>query len=154
MGVRSLPFVWAKHAHASLGQIDKWGASAYLKMESPLRSAPVAASTLSGKRRHGAESARGAGRHFDPYGEAAPRRGVCCCKTLAAAIVIVHPSTKRGKQKTRKSARSLRLQNAALALVVRQGRIDLGVRNGRGLSSARGTAEPEAPEMPVYLGAR
>jgi hypothetical protein len=54
-------------------------------MESPLRSAPVAASTLSGKRRHGAESARGAGRHFDPYGEAAPKRGVCRYKTLAAA---------------------------------------------------------------------
>jgi hypothetical protein len=142
-------------------------------IESLLRSAPVAASTLSGKRRHGAESARGAGRHFDPYGEAAPRRGVCCCKTLAAAIVIVHPSTKRGKQKTRnaaslidhpstkrgkqktrKTARSLLLQNAALALVVRQGCINLGVRNGRGLSSARGTAEAKACEMPVYLCTR
>ncbi len=38
---------------------------------------------------------------------------------------------------------------AALALVVRQGRIDLGVRNGRGLGSARGTAEPNAPAIPV-----
>ena len=91
-------------------------------IESLLRSAPVAASTLSGKRRHGAESARGAGRHFDPYGEAAPRRGVCCCKTLAP--------------------------------VVSQSCVHFGVCTGRGLSSARGAAEAEAPEMPVYLGTR
>ncbi len=78
MGIRDR----AKHAQASQGQIDKWDANAYLKIESHLRSAPVAASTLSGKRRHGAESARGAGRHFDPCGEAAPRRGVYGCKTL------------------------------------------------------------------------
>jgi hypothetical protein len=43
---------------------------------------------------------------------------------------------------------------AALAPVVRQGRVDLGVRTGRGLSTARGTAEAKAPEMPVYLGTR
>ena len=84
----------------------------------------MAGATVSGKRRHGAEAARGAGRHFDPYGEAAPRRGV------------------------------YGLQNATLALVVRQGRIDLGVRTGRGLSSARGAAEAEAPEMPIDLGTR
>ncbi len=34
-------------------------------------------------------SALGAGRRFDPVGEAAPKRGVCRYKTLAAAIVIV-----------------------------------------------------------------
>ncbi len=43
---------------------------------------------------------------------------------------------------------------AALALVVRQGRVDLGVCHGRGLSSARGTAKTKSLEMPVYLGAR
>ncbi len=46
------------------------------------------------------------------------------------------------------------LNTVALALVVRQGRVDLGVCHGRGLSSARGTAKTEAPEMPVYLGTR
>ncbi len=122
MGVRGLPFVWAKLAHASQGKIDKWGANAYLKVESHLRSAPVAASTLSGKRRHGAESARGAGRHFDPCGEAAPRREVCCCKTLAP--VVCHSG------------------------------VYFGVCTGRGLTSARGAAEAEAPEMSIYLGAR
>ena len=82
LGVRGLPFVWAKPAHASQGQVNKIQANAYLNIESNLRSAPVAASTLSGKRRHGADSARGAGRYFDSYGEAAPRRGVYGCKTL------------------------------------------------------------------------
>ena len=43
---------------------------------------------------------------------------------------------------------------AALAPVVRQGGVYLGVCTGRGLSTARGTAEAEAPEMPVYLGTR
>ncbi len=38
--------VLAKPAYASQGQIDKWDANAYLKVESHLRSAPVAASTL------------------------------------------------------------------------------------------------------------
>ena len=42
----------------------------------------------------------------------------------------------------------------ALALVGREGCIDLGVRTGRGLSSARGAAEAEAPEMPIDLGTR
>ncbi len=42
----------------------------------------------------------------------------------------------------------------ALAFVVRQGRIDLGVCNGRGLGSARGAAKTESLEMPVYLGTR
>ena len=37
---------------------------------------------------------------------------------------------------------------------IRQGRVDLGVCAGRGLSSARGTAEAEPREMPVNLGAR
>ena len=46
------------------------------------------------------------------------------------------------------------LNTVALALVVRQGRVDLGVCHGRGLSSARGTAKTKAPEMPVYLGTR
>ncbi len=44
--------------------------------------------------------------------------------------------------------------NYKLAFVVRQGRVDLGVCHGRGLSSACGSAEAEAPEMPVYLGTR
>ena len=91
-------------------------------IESLLRSAPVAASTLSGKRRHGAESARGAGRRFDPYGETAPRREVCRYKTLAP--------------------------------VVCQSGVYFGVCTGRGLSSARGAAEAEAPEMPINLGTR
>jgi hypothetical protein len=91
-------------------------------IESLLRSAPVAASTLSGKRRHGAESARCAGRHFNPCGEAAPRREVCFYKTLAP--------------------------------VVGQSCVHFGVCTGRGLSSARGAAEAEAPEMPVDLGTR
>jgi hypothetical protein len=43
---------------------------------------------------------------------------------------------------------------AVLALAVGQGRVDLGVRSGRGFSAARGTAETEAPEMPIDLGAR
>ncbi len=43
---------------------------------------------------------------------------------------------------------------AALALVVRQGCVYLGVCTGRGLSSARGAAEAEAPEMPINLGTR
>ncbi len=42
---------------------------------------------------------------------------------------------------------------AALALVVRECRVDLGVRNGRGLGSARGAAKTEAPEVAIYLGA-
>ncbi len=29
-----------------------------------------------------------AGRRFNPYGEAAPKRGVCHCKTLAAAVGV------------------------------------------------------------------
>ena len=41
-----------------------------------------------------------------------------------------------------------------LAPVVRQGRVDLGVRYRGGLGSARGAAEPEAPEMAIYFGAR
>ena len=44
--------------------------------------------------------------------------------------------------------------HAALALVVRQSGVYFGVRTGRGLSSARGAAEAEAPEMPVDLGTR
>jgi hypothetical protein len=43
---------------------------------------------------------------------------------------------------------------ATLALTGCQGRVDLGVRTGRGLSSARGSAEAEAPEMAIYLGTR
>ncbi len=43
---------------------------------------------------------------------------------------------------------------ATLALVARQGCIDLGVCLGRGLRSARGASEPEASEMPVYLSTR
>ena len=46
------------------------------------------------------------------------------------------------------------LFNVALALVVRQGRVELGVCHGRGLSSACGTAEAEACEMTVYLCTR
>ena len=43
---------------------------------------------------------------------------------------------------------------AALATVLRQGSVHLGVCTGRGLSTARGTAEAEASEMSVYLGTR
>ena len=39
-------------------------------------------------------------------------------------------------------------------LLLRQGCVDLGVGTGRGLSSACGSAEAEACEMPVYLGTR
>ena len=42
----------------------------------------------------------------------------------------------------------------ALALVGREGCIHLGVRTGRGLSSARGSAESKASMMPIYLGTR
>ena len=43
---------------------------------------------------------------------------------------------------------------AALAPVLRQGSVHLGVCTGRGLSTACGTAEAEAAEMPIYLGPR
>ncbi len=43
---------------------------------------------------------------------------------------------------------------AALAPVLREGGVHLGVCTGRGLSTARGTAEAEASEMPIYLGTR
>ncbi len=43
---------------------------------------------------------------------------------------------------------------AALALICRQGCVYLGVCTGRGLSSARGAAEAEAPEMPIDLSTR
>jgi hypothetical protein len=52
------------------------------------------------------------------------------------------------------AAVSYELLNVALALVVRQGRVDLGVCHGRGLGSACGTAKTKSPEMPVYLGTR
>ena len=42
----------------------------------------------------------------------------------------------------------------AVALVVRQGRVGLGVCHGRGLGSARGAAKAKSLEMPVYLGTR
>ena len=41
-----------------------------------------------------------------------------------------------------------------LAPVVRQGCVDLGVRTGRGRSSACRAAKTEAPEMSIYLGTR
>ena len=62
-----------------------------------------------------------AGRRFNPYGEAAPKRGVYYFKTLAAALRLP-----RGTR---------------VGASVRQGRVDLGVRSRRGLSTARGAAE-------------
>ena len=43
---------------------------------------------------------------------------------------------------------------AALAPVLREGGVNLGVRTGRGLCTARGAAETEAAEMPIDLGSR
>jgi hypothetical protein len=45
-------------------------------------------------------------------------------------------------------------RGTALAPVLRQGCVDLGVGTGRGLSSASGSAEAQACEMPVYLCTR
>ncbi len=41
-----------------------------------------------------------------------------------------------------------------LSLVLRQGRVDLGVCHGRGVGSARGAAQTKAPEVPVYFCTR
>jgi hypothetical protein len=49
---------------------------------------------------------------------------------------------------------NMRENCTALALVGREGCVHLGVRTGRGLSSARGSAESQASKMPVYLGTR
>jgi hypothetical protein len=46
------------------------------------------------------------------------------------------------------------VEKALLAQAPRQGIIHLGVGAGRGLSSAGGAAEAEAPEMSIDLGAR
>ncbi len=43
---------------------------------------------------------------------------------------------------------------AVLAPVLREGGVHLGVCTGRGLSTARGAAETEAPEMPIDFGSR
>ena len=44
------------------------------------------------------------------------------------------------------------MEMALLAQAPRQGRIDLGVGAGRCLGPARGAAQTEAAEMPIYLG--
>ena len=49
---------------------------------------------------------------------------------------------------------NMRENCTALALVGREGCVHLGVRTGRGLSSARGSAESQASKMSIYLGTR
>jgi hypothetical protein len=76
--------------------------------------------------------------------------GVNCTLSSPTAHVALGPSSGSPQRRVRWGL----LLHAALAPVVRQGCVNLCVRPGRGLSSARGSAEAEAPEMPIDLGTR
>ena len=81
--------------------------------------------------------------------------GGCALGVRGVPVVLAAPAyaSQRSLLKHELMAKYDRMY-AALAPVVGQGGIHLGVCTGRGLSTARGTAEAEASEMPIYLGTR
>ena len=81
--------------------------------------------------------------------------GGCALGVRGLPVVLAGPAYASQDELLKRALMSnYRRKYAALALVVRQGCINLCVRTGRGLSSARGSAEAEAPEMPIDLGTR
>jgi hypothetical protein len=85
-------------------------------------------------------------RRFDPEGEAA--------RTHKATLKICYYKVKLASKVYKRAVRLPRCALSAAWHRIRKGRVHLRVRSGRGLSSARGTAEAQAPEVAIDFRAR